>query len=83
MGHRVGQHKEGALEGFAKKYGCHRLLYWERFEHMAAAIGREKQLKGWRREKKLALIRTTNPEFKDLAEEWGWKMLGRDEKMRP
>ena len=46
-----------------------------------AAIGREKQLKGWRREKKLNLIRTINPEFKDLAETWGWKMIAMHEKM--
>jgi putative endonuclease len=47
------------------------------------AIAREKQLKGWRREKKLNLIRTINPEFKDLAQTWGWKMITVHEKMYP
>jgi predicted GIY-YIG superfamily endonuclease len=42
-----------------------------------------KQLKGWRREKKLNLIRTVNPEFKDLAQTWGWKMITVHEKMDP
>jgi hypothetical protein len=47
------------------------------------AIAREKQLKGWRREKKLNLIGTINPEFKDLAQSWGWKMITVHEKMYP
>ena len=45
------------------------------------AIAREKQLKGWRREKKPNLIRTINPEFKDLAQTWGWKMITAHEEM--
>ncbi len=65
---RVMQHKEGALEGFTAAYGCKRLLYFEDYEDIRTAIAREKQLKGWRREKKLNLIRTINPEFKDLAQ---------------
>jgi putative endonuclease len=48
-----------------------------------AAIAGEKQLKGWRREKKLNLIGTINPEFKDLAQTWGWKMIAVHEKMYP
>jgi putative endonuclease len=47
------------------------------------AIAGEKQLKGWRREKKLNLIRTIDPEFKDLAQTWGWKMITVHEKMYP
>jgi len=47
------------------------------------AIAREKLLKGWRREKKLNLIRTIHPEFKDLAQTWGWKMTTVHEKMYP
>jgi hypothetical protein len=47
------------------------------------AIAREKQLKGWRRAKKLSLIRTINPEFKDLAQTWGWKMITEHEKIYP
>ncbi len=72
---RVLEHKSGAYEGFSSKYDCTRLFYWESFDDIRTAIGREKQLKGWRREKKLNLIRTTNPEFKDLAQNWGCKII--------
>ena len=80
---RVMQHKEGTLEGFTAAYGCERLLYFEGYDDIRKAIAREKQLKGWRREKKLNLIRTINPEFKDLAQTWGWKMITVHEKMYP
>ena len=80
---RVMQHKEGTLEGFTTAYGCKRLLYFEGYDDIRTAIAREKQLKGWRREKKLNLIRTINPEFKDLARTWGWKMITVHEKMYP
>jgi putative endonuclease len=77
------QHKEGTWEGFTAAYGCKRLLYFEGYEDIRKAIAREKQLKGWRREKKLNLISTINPEFKDLAQTWGWKMITAHEKMYP
>jgi putative endonuclease len=80
---RVWQHKNCIFEGFSKTYNCTRLLYFERYEDIRRAIGREKQLKGWRREKKLNLIRSANPEFKDLAEKWGWKLITTHEKMKP
>jgi putative endonuclease len=64
-------------------YGCKRLLYFEDYEDIRTAIAREKQLKGWRRAKKLNLIRTINPEFKDLAQTWGWKTITVDEKDVP
>ena len=80
---RVMQHKEGKFEGFTAEYRCERLLYFERYEEIPNAIAREKQLKGWRREKKLNLIRTINPEFQDLAQTWGWKMITVHEKMLP
>jgi putative endonuclease len=72
---RVMQHKEGALEGFTAAYGCKRLLYFEGYEDIRTAIARDKQRKGRRREKKLNLIGAINPEFKDLAQTWGWKMI--------
>jgi putative endonuclease len=75
LNQRVWKHKNGAYEGFSSKYNCTRLLYYEEYSDISAAIAREKQLKGWRREKKLNLIRTTNPDFRDLAETWGWKLL--------
>jgi putative endonuclease len=79
---RVMQHK-GTWEGFTETYGCKRLLYFERYDNIRTAIAREKQLKGWRRAKKLNLIRAINPEFKDLAQTWGWKTITVHEKMYP
>jgi putative endonuclease len=68
---RVWEHKNGSLPGFTKKYNCHDLVYFEEFEEIDQAIDREKQIKGWSRAKKDALIAAQNPEWKDLAEEWG------------
>ena len=65
---RVRQHKAGAIGGFSKKYRCTRLVYFESFDYVQVAIGREKQLKGWRRSKKIALIEKLNPHWEDLAE---------------
>jgi putative endonuclease len=58
---RVQQHKSGLVEGFAKQYGCSRLVYYEGYDEISRAIGREKQLKGWRRSKKIALIEKDEP----------------------
>ena len=64
---RVGEHRAGEIKGFTAKYGVHRLLYFEETTEVAVALAREKQIKGWRREKKIALIRTANPSWKDLS----------------
>jgi putative endonuclease len=69
LGQRVWQHREGAVEGFTKRYGCKLLAWFERHETMDAAIGREKQIKGGSRAKKLALIEAMNPEWRDLFED--------------
>jgi putative endonuclease len=71
---RMREHKSGEIEGFASKYHCNRLVYFESFDDVRNAIDREKQLKGWRREKKIALIELTNPRWQDLAEKWGAQM---------
>ena len=71
---RALQHKNGEIEGFASKYGCSRLVYYEGFDDVHKAIGREKQLKGWSRAKKIALIQSKNPRWEDLAEKWGAQM---------
>ena len=63
---RVWEHKKGFVDGFTKKYGLKKLLYFEQFSYVEDAIKREKQLKHWNREWKLDLIKKTNPEFKDL-----------------
>jgi putative endonuclease len=67
---RVFQHKFHRIEGFTDKYNVDRLLYWESFDEVVKAIHREKQLKGWRRSKKVALIEFRNPHWKDLARDW-------------
>jgi putative endonuclease len=71
---RVMQHKSGEIEGFSTTYQCDRLVYWESFDEVLKAIDREKQLKGWRRAKKIALIESVNPRWEDLAEKWGSEM---------
>src|SRR6202043_2735601 len=67
---RALEHKRGEVEGFASKYHCDRMVYWESFDDVQKAISREKQLKGWRRSKKIALIEFLNPHWLDLAREW-------------
>jgi len=64
---RLYEHQHGMIEGFTKKYGIKRLIYFEAFDDPRTAIDREKQIKRWSRAKKLALIRTMNPSFKELS----------------
>ncbi|MEZ2347486.1 GIY-YIG nuclease family protein [Terriglobus sp. RCC_193] len=68
---RISEHKLGLFAGFSRDYRCTRLVYYEIYDGPMAAITREKQLKGWRREKKLALIESLNPTWLDLAENLG------------
>ena len=67
---RIFQPKFHHFEGFTHKYDVTRLLYWESYDEVHRAIGREKQLKGWSRAKKIALIVKRNPHWVDLAAEW-------------
>lgn len=67
---RIWQHRVGNVEGFAATYRIDRSIYAEAFPEVRDAIAREKQLKGWRREKKVALIEATNPGWNDLGEDW-------------
>ncbi len=67
---RVWEHKQKLVEGFTKKYNISRLVYWEETGDVRSAIIREKQIKGWLRAKKIALIETMNTEWKDLSEDW-------------
>ena len=67
---RVYEHKNKLIKGFTEKYNITRLVYYEVTNDVSAAIQREKQIKGWLREKKVALIEAMNPEWKDLSEEW-------------
>jgi len=67
---RVRQHKSGQGSVFTRKYKCHDLMYFERFSRARSAIERESQLKNWKRQWKIELIRKDNPDLKDLAEDW-------------
>ena len=67
---RVFEHKEGTYEGFTSRYRIDRLVYFERFTDIRSAIRREKQIKGMTRLKKIALIVSMNPEWRDLSEAW-------------
>jgi putative endonuclease len=64
---RLYEHQHQLSDGFTKQYGIKRLIYYEVFDEPSTAIYREKQLKRWRRSKKLARIRTLNPSFKELS----------------
>ncbi len=68
---RVYEHKQKLIDGFTKRYNISRLVYYEVFTDVRDAIAREKQVKDWRREKKIALIESLNPTWKDLSTEWG------------
>jgi putative endonuclease len=67
---RVYGHKPKLVPGFTKKYNLTRLVYYEDFGDVSAAIAREKQIKGWLRAKKVALIESVNANWKDLSEGW-------------
>ena len=67
---RMDQHKRKIGSEFAARYNITRLVHYEEYPDIRAAIAREKQLKKWRREKKVWLIERENPDWKDLCEEW-------------
>lgn len=64
------EHRAGADEGFAKKYGCKTLVWWEQHYDLNEAILREKRIKGWKRKWKLELIEKDNPTWRDLYEDF-------------
>ena len=67
---RMHEHKHKVIKGFSSKFNMNRLLYYETFNHPLDAITAEKRIKGWLRKKKLELIRSINPEIKDMSEDW-------------
>jgi putative endonuclease len=67
---RVYEHKNKLIEGFTKKYNVNRLVYYEFTDDVTVAIGREKQIKGMLKSKKIELIKTMNPRMNDLSEDW-------------
>ncbi len=67
---RVFEHRNKLVGGFTKRYNVTQLVYFESFTEVEDAIAREKQIKAWTRSKRLALIRSNNPDWKDLAADW-------------
>lgn len=67
---RVWEHRNGMIDGFTKRYRVYRLVWFESGGDVVSVIEREKQIKAWRREKKIALIEANNPAWDDLAEDW-------------
>jgi putative endonuclease len=67
---RVAEHKQGTIKGFTSKYQINKLVYFESGNNINEALYREKQIKGWLRKKKVALIEQENPEWNDLSDDW-------------
>ena len=67
---RVFEHKSKLVPGFTSHYNLNRLVYFEQTNDVGAAITREKELKGWRRDRKIVLIESVNPRWSDLSREW-------------
>ena len=67
---RVQEHKEKLIPGFTQKFNVTQLVYYEETPDVKAAIAREKQIKGWLRAKKVALIESVNPGWRDLSDDW-------------
>jgi len=67
---RVYEHKNHLVKGFTSRYNITKLVYYEEYDNAYDAICREKEIKKWSRKKKVALIKTINPDFKDLAKDW-------------
>ena len=67
---RMNEHRERRNEGFTARYNIHRLVYFETTRYVLDAIRREKEWKGWKRARKIALINSMNPGWKDLSAGW-------------
>ena len=67
---RIFEHKNHLIPGYTKKYDITRLVYFEETNDVTSAIAREKQIKGWLRIKKISLIESMNPDWRDLSENW-------------
>jgi len=83
---RIFDHKNKIIPGFTSRYKFDMLVYYEEYSQVMSAIAREKEIKGWRREKKLKLILADNPDWADLSAEWeedpSWKALSSEELRR-
>ena len=76
---RIYEHKHKLVPGFTTKYNLHRLVYFEHGNDVTSVIAREKELKGWLRSKKKALVTSFNPEWRDLSMDW---QTSRDSSLR-
>ena len=72
---RVYQHKNGLIKGFTKRYNVDQLVYYAETNDVMDAICREKKIKGWLRKKKIELIESKNPDWKDISEDWDFSAL--------
>ena len=68
---RMMEHQRGEASQFTRKYGVSRLVHFEVFEYVDAAIARETEIKGWRRSKKIELLERKNPSWRDLSKDFG------------
>jgi putative endonuclease len=68
LARRSVEHRQKLVKGFTSKYNVNRTVYWEKHRDIRGAIAREKQIKGWSRAKRVALVETKNPRWTDLAE---------------
>ena len=78
---RIYEHQNKLVPGFTVQYNISRLVFFEATPNVRAAIAREKQIKGWTRQKKISLIETTNPRWRDLSVDWF--RAGKTEILRP
>ena len=76
---RVGRHRLKLVPGFTQKYNVTKLVYFEKFGDIREAIAREKEIKAWRREKRVRLIESMNPTWSDLAADWFPKKMPQPE----
>ena len=79
---RVYEHKHGLGSQFTKKYNVSKLVYYEATDDVLSAIARDKQIKAWRRSKRIVLIESLNPYWEDLAGEWHYPTTSPDPSLR-
>ena len=77
---RIAEHQQKAIPGFTSRYNINQLVWYEATSDVRSAITREKQIKGWKRRRKVALVTSANPNWTDLSEQW---MQHGDEILRP
>ena len=82
LARRVYEHRNKLTGGFTAKYNVSKLVYYESTEDVTSAIGREKQIKAWRRSKRVALIEAANPYWIDLAQDWYERPTSPDPSLR-